>query len=96
MHISHFLSDERDRSLLSYDQFRNKWNLGFNEYSNIRLAIKGYSRTTRLNYDFNLIAEDVNVHNIVSIKTSPPVKAGGWRNKKSNEFVCTSKFTYSS
>ena len=30
LYISHFLSDERDRSLLSYDQFRNKWNLGFN------------------------------------------------------------------
>ena len=53
----------------------------FNEYSNIRLAIKGYSRTTGLNDDFNLIAEDVNVHNIVSIKTSPPVKAGGIRSQ---------------
>ena len=84
LYISHFLSDERDRSLLSYDQFLNKWNLGLNDItfnSNIRLAIQGYSRTTGLNDDFNLIAEDVNVHNIVSIKTSPPVKAGGIRSQ---------------
>ena len=31
LYISHFLSNARDRSLLSYDQFRNKWNLGLND-----------------------------------------------------------------
>ena len=65
MYISHFLSNERDRSLLSYNQFSNKWNLclndiTINEYSDMRLAIKGYSSTTSLNVNFNLIAEDVN------------------------------------
>ena len=86
LYISHFLSNERDRSLLSYDQFCNKWNLGlnditFNEYSDMRLAIKGYSRTTSINDNFNLIAEDVNAHSIVSIKTSQPIKAGGIRSQ---------------
>ena len=70
LYFSHFLSYERDRSLLSYDQFRNKWNLGLNditinEYSDMRLAIKGYSRTTILNDNFNLIAGNVNSHSIV-------------------------------
>ena len=86
LHISHFLSNERDRSLLSYDQFRNKWNLDlnditFNEYSDMRLAIKSYSRITSRNDNFNLIAEDVNAHSIVIIKTSQPIKAGGIRSQ---------------
>ena len=60
----------------------NKWNLGlnditFNEYSDMRLSIKGYSRTTSLNDNFN----NVNAHSIVSIKTSPPIKAGGIRSQ---------------
>ena len=84
LYISHFLSNERDRYLLSYDQFRNKWNLSlnditFNEYSDTRLAIKGYWWTMGLNDNFNIIAEDVNAHSIVSIKTSLPIKAGGIR-----------------
>ena len=86
MYISHFLSNERDRSLLSYVQFRNKWNLGlkdisFNDYSDMRLAIKGYSRTTSLNDNFNLIAGNVNAYSKVSIKTLPPMKAGGIRSQ---------------
>ena len=86
LYISHFLRIERDRSLLSYDQFCNKWNLGlnditFNEYSDMRLAIKGYSKTTSLNNKFNLIDDDVNAHSIVSIKTSQPIKAGGIRSQ---------------
>ena len=85
LYTSYYLSNERDRSLLSYDQFCNKWNLGlnditFNEYSDMRLAIKGYSRTTSLNDNFHLKAEDVNAHSIVSIKTSQP-KAGGIRSQ---------------
>ena len=47
----------------------------------MRLAIKAYSRTTSLNDNFNLIAEDVNAHSIVSIKTSQPIKAGGIRSQ---------------
>ena len=54
--------------------------------THMRLAIKGDSRTTGLNDNFNLIAEDVNAHSIVSIKTSPPVKAGGIRSQM-NLFV---------
>ena len=86
LYISHFLSKDSDRSLLSYDQFCNKWNLGLdeitvNEYSNIRLAIRGYIRTIGLSNNFKLIADDVNAHSIVNIKTSPPLKAGEIRSK---------------
>ena len=62
LHISHFLSNERDRYLLSY-QFCDKWNLDLND---IKLAVKGYSRTMGLKDNFNLIAEDVNAHSISS------------------------------
>ena len=34
-----------------------------------------------MNNNFNLIAEDVNAHSIVSIKTSQPIKAGGIRSQ---------------
>ena len=48
-------------------------------YFNISLAIKSYIRTLDLSNNFNLIADDVNAHSIVNIKTSPPLKAGGIR-----------------
>ena len=35
-----------------------------------------------LNNNFNLMAENVNAHSIVSIKTSPPIRAGGIRSIK--------------
>ena len=51
LYLSHFLGEDSHnyQSLLRHDQFLNNWNLDLHDityydYSNIRIAIKGYCR----------------------------------------------------
>ena len=87
LYLSHFLGEDSHnyKSLLPHDQFLNKWNLDlhditYNDYSNIRIAIKGYCRNVGILNNFDLIDIESTVPKVFSIHPKPPVKAGGIRN----------------
>ena len=84
-YISHFLSSDRLKSILLYDQFCTKWCLGQNDishrdYSIIRIAIKDYCQAVGIRINYNLIDESVNTSCLLTARPSAPIKAGGIRN----------------
>ena len=87
LYLSHFLGEDLHnyKSLLPHDQFLNKWNLDlhditYNDYSNIRIAIKGYCRNLGILNNFDLIDIESTVSKVFSIHPKPPVKECGISN----------------